>query len=283
MNFLYRRDDFFRNGGHVLEDFYANLTGTADGNACFHLNLYLESEWRDFYTNVPAAPSSSVFIARVLSGKQYREGESGIRNLEPGDVLIDRVRDEELFIRTQPGVPLRRIGLEIAGNMQFETFCCTLFPEPVTVIKCGEPERVKNIMLEFKNEIRSNGGRPAELSVLIFSLMQELAAQHVNYGYPEPLRKALEMIERQGFQPVVRADIAAAAGVSVRKLTSLFQKYLGCAPGKYIIRKRIDHAAELLKTGRFSVKDTARLAGFRSVEFFIREFKKFTGVTPGKF
>ncbi|MBR2372891.1 MAG: helix-turn-helix transcriptional regulator [Lentisphaeria bacterium] len=282
-NFLYRRDDFFRNGGHVIEDFYVNLTGAGDEKVCFHLKMYLESEWRDFCNKIPPQPGGTVFIGLILSGKQYRSGESGSRILEAGDVLIDRIRNEELAISSLPGNTLRRIGVEITGNPLFEVFCGTLFPAHVTVIKCREPEKVKSIMESIRNEININGGRGGEISALIFILMQELASQYSRYDFPEPLQKALDLIEKNGFQTLSREELAAQSGVSIRKLTALFQQYLGTSPGRYMSKRRLEHAAGLLKTNRFSVKECARLSGFGSVEFFIREFKKFTGVTPGRF
>ena len=282
-HFHYRKDDFFRDNGHITEEFYVNRSSAGDERSCFHLNLYLESEWRNFHPVIPPQPESSAFIGLILSGRQHRMGESGSRILEPGDVLIDRTRNEMLRTKILQDAPLKRIGLEITRNSAFETFCCTLFPEPVTVIRCGNPEMVRQIMQEIRTEIVLHGGRAQILSTAIFSLMQELSSQYARHGLPEPLCKALEMIRNNAFRPLSREQLAAEAGVSIRKLTELFQKHLGTSPGQYMIQRRINYAAELLKTGRFPVKEAARLSGFNSSEFFIREFKKLTGITPGKF
>lgn len=282
-NFFYRRDDFTRNGGHVLEDFYTNRSAAPESGSFFHLNLYLESEWERYSGESICQPESTAFIGLVLSGTQERKGREETFYLNSGDVIIDRVRGEPLKISALPGMPLRRIGLEICRNRTFEALCCTIFPERITVIHCPYPERVESVLNELKNEICQYGGRDAEISTLIFRLLQELSSQQGENSLPLSLQKALAFIQKHGYRAVSREQIAEAAGVSVRKLNDLFLQYLHNTPGRYMIDRRITYAKELLSTRRFSVRETAELAGFTSVEFFIREFRQYTGKTPGKY
>ena len=80
---------------------------------------------------------------------------------------------------------------------------------------------------------------------------------------------------------VSREEIARAAGVSNRQLNILFRKYLNTSPGAFLIQRRISFAKELLAAGKLQVNEIARMSGFASTEFFIRAFRKYTGVTPG--
>ena len=282
-NFFYRRDEFTRNGGSVLEDFYTNCRTAPETGSFFHLNLYLESQWDRYSGESVCQPESTAFIGLVLSGTQKRQGPEETYYLNPGDVIIDRVRGEPLKVSALAGIPLRRIGLEICRNRTFEALCCTIFPERISVVHCRHPERVESVMKELKNEICQNGGRNAEISTLIFRLLQELSSQQGENTMPVSLQKALVFLQKHGYRAVSREQLAQASGVSVRKLNDLFLKFFHNTPGRYMIDRRISYAKELLATRRFSVRETAELAGFSSVEFFIREFRKYTGVTPGKY
>ena len=134
-----------------------------------------------------------------------------------------------------------------------------------------------------KKEITEHGGRSDILSQLLFALLQEICFQKKKKEFPENLRKALEYIERNGFRQMSREELSRHTGVSVRLLTELFRKYLNKSPGKYLSDRRIEYAEELLAASRLTVGETARLAGFSSTEYFIREFKRRTGKTPGKY
>ena len=101
--------------------------------------------------------------------------------------------------------------------------------------------------------------------------------------YPPSLAKAMEFIRKNGFKMLSCRDIARNAGVSERKLNELFRSFLHTAPAQYLIQRRLNFAGELLASGKFSIKETAVMSGFSTPEFFIRQFKKHTGITPGKY
>ena len=51
-------------------------------------------------------------------------------------------------------------------------------------------------------------------------------------------------------------------------------------PKKYIIKKKIDYACELLLLGRYSVTEVAEMSNFSDVYYFSRQFKEYIGVSP---
>lgn len=148
---------------------------------------------------------------------------------------------------------------------------------------CHDPERMKTSFLSLKTEITEQGGRAEVISLMLFSLLQEIVLQQKKADFPGPLHKALDFIHSHGFRQVSREELAACAGVSVRSLSDLFQHYCHTSPGQYMRQRRIAYAKELLSSHRLTVADTANLAGFSSVEYFIREFRRHTGKTPGKY
>lgn len=94
-----------------------------------------------------------------------------------------------------------------------------------------------------------------------------------------PLRKVTDAISAD---PTTRHSVnslAARASLSTRQLTRLFQSELGTTPARYVEMVRIDAARAALDAGR-TVSETARLAGFGSVESLRRVFVDHLGVSP---
>ena len=58
-------------------------------------------------------------------------------------------------------------------------------------------------------------------------------------------------------------------------------KKAGAQPSKFVSPVDTGFAKELLAAGKLPVNEIARMSGFASTEFFIRAFRKHTGVTPG--
>lgn len=76
------------------------------------------------------------------------------------------------------------------------------------------------------------------------------------------------------------ANLAEICGISETYLKRLFNKKFGIPPKKYIIRKKIDYACELLLLGRYSVTEVAEMSNFSDVYYFSRQFKEYMGASP---
>jgi YesN/AraC family two-component response regulator len=77
--------------------------------------------------------------------------------------------------------------------------------------------------------------------------------------------------------------IADEFGVTVPYLSKFFKKKMDKGLLDYIHSLRIEQAKELLKDKSIQIKDIAEQTGYYNAIAFIRVFKKFEGVPPGKF
>lgn len=78
------------------------------------------------------------------------------------------------------------------------------------------------------------------------------------------------------------SELAAACQMTVPVLQRLIRQATGLSANEYIQRYRVERAKELLAGGA-SVGEAARKAGYQSEQYFMRLFKRITGVTPGQF
>jgi AraC-like DNA-binding protein len=75
-------------------------------------------------------------------------------------------------------------------------------------------------------------------------------------------------------------DLAAACSVSRAHLTALFTAEVGQPPYTYLLERRVERAAELLRTTTATVSQVAAEVGFSSHAQLGRSFRRVLGVSP---
>ena len=88
-------------------------------------------------------------------------------------------------------------------------------------------------------------------------------------------------INRHFQDPISLETLAQHFFVSKEHLSRKFKSDTGENISSYIIRKRMEQAKQLLKEGKLSIKETARITGYNDLAYFYRVFKKYYGRTPG--
>jgi len=79
------------------------------------------------------------------------------------------------------------------------------------------------------------------------------------------------------------AQVCARFGLSERFLQRLLHRRLGLTPKWLIQRRRLQEAAERLRTGDGSLAETAAVLGYADQAHFARDFARVTAMTPGRF
>ena len=59
--------------------------------------------------------------------------------------------------------------------------------------------------------------------------------------------------------------------------------YLRISLHKYIMNVRIEHAQQLLLSGKVNVTEAADMTGFSSIHVFSKTFKNIMGISPSQF
>jgi transcriptional regulator GlxA family with amidase domain len=77
--------------------------------------------------------------------------------------------------------------------------------------------------------------------------------------------------------------LAEAAGVSPSSLGRRFREEMDTTPWRYVLRRRVEKAKELLRETDRSLAAIALDTGFYDQPHFTRTFKRFEGQTPGDY
>lgn len=94
------------------------------------------------------------------------------------------------------------------------------------------------------------------------------------------LRRVLAFIDANLSAPIGLADIARSTGLTRMYFAAQFRVTTGMRPHEYLVRRRIEHAQDMLRAGVGSLLEVAMCCGFRSQSHFTTVFKRFVGDTP---
>jgi AraC-like DNA-binding protein len=108
-------------------------------------------------------------------------------------------------------------------------------------------------------------------------------ASDKNLDLDQRILKSLHYIHTNIDKPINIEELTALCFLTKDHFIRLFNKYMGCTPGKYINQKKIEKAQQMMMISDVSIKDLAYGLGFENVPYFNRLFKKMTGVNPGSY
>ena len=94
------------------------------------------------------------------------------------------------------------------------------------------------------------------------------------------LLKAKDLADARYREPLDVNDMAHAAGLSRAHFSREFRAAFGESPHSYLLTRRMERAAALLRTTDHSVADVCLSVGLQSIGSFTTSFKRTYGVTP---
>lgn len=162
----------------------------------------------------------------------------------------------------------------------------------------------------FRSRLRLSEEELAEAAGMIFRLQEELERKRPAYRFmacvhlmnligfvsrcysrePQPslhpllkMGEVLSFIECHYREPISIRQLTKIAGMSESTLMRTFQRVMKRSPMDHVIRVRITRARELLLRGDVRITEAAFQCGFNDSNYFSRQFRKVTGMTPREF
>lgn len=94
------------------------------------------------------------------------------------------------------------------------------------------------------------------------------------------LLKAKDLADARYAEPLEVDDLARAAGLSKAHFSREFRRTFGESPYVYLLTRRLERAAALLRNTDYSVAEICLEVGLQGVGSFTTSFKRMFGMTP---
>jgi len=100
---------------------------------------------------------------------------------------------------------------------------------------------------------------------------------------PRQVRRVLDYIDAHLTDELGLVELAAIAGLSPHHFVEAFKISIGKPPHRFVTEKRVQRALELLRGDDRSIAEIAHVVGFSSQSHLTMNFRRVTGLTPGRF
>lgn len=122
---------------------------------------------------------------------------------------------------------------------------------------------------------------------LMYDILSEIEKIDMYY-LPEKkysiIKPAIEYIDNNFLSGDIDCSfLSDLCGVSYSYFKRLFIMKFQLSPIKYITKKRISYACDLLVSNKYSVSDIAFMTGYSDIYYFSRVFKENTGMSPSDY
>jgi AraC-like DNA-binding protein len=97
------------------------------------------------------------------------------------------------------------------------------------------------------------------------------------------LLRAKDLADSRYAEPLTVDDLARAAGYSRGHFSQEFRRAFGESPHAYLLTRRLERAAALLRTTDYSVADICVMVGLASVGSFTTSFVRMYGMKPTEY
>lgn len=92
--------------------------------------------------------------------------------------------------------------------------------------------------------------------------------------------RLLETMQHHFHQPLQLNEFAILCGRSLSSFKRDFKQHFGTSPGRWLIKKRLDYATQLLGNPHTTVTEVCFACGFGDLSHFIRSFGQHYNVSP---
>ncbi len=134
---------------------------------------------------------------------------------------------------------------------------------------------------------RLRGGSALRVALASHALAEAVLlcdqANPLRGAYDARVRAAIDALTAHLDRPIRVAAVARAAGLSVSRLSRLFQRQTGASIRAYLERRRLELACQRLALTDEPVQAIATGLGFASPFYFTRRFHRMSGLSPSAY
>lgn len=124
-----------------------------------------------------------------------------------------------------------------------------------------------------------------DLTKMIDQLFEELSSSYQKYAvnkYSYLIKRAIEYIQTQRFQPLSPGSVAEYLHVERTHLSKRFHKETGVTMTNYIHTMKMDLAENMIQSRTYSLQEICDLLGYSNYSYFCKLYKKYKKYPPSQ-
>ncbi|MEM9488476.1 MAG: AraC family transcriptional regulator [Myxococcota bacterium] len=133
-------------------------------------------------------------------------------------------------------------------------------------------------LLEGLPRLLAHNPEPRLLSLKVEETMLAMSTSEAHEFWASAIRGALvegdarlrAVVEGHCLTPITTAELATLAGRSLSSFKRDFTRLYKCSPGRWLLKRRLEHARDLLASGACNVTEACWRSGFAELSSFIR-------------
>lgn len=191
---------------------------------------------------------------------------------------------EKIFVNPSNFVFEKRTDDPVRNMKNYLIISNTLFRKAAEY-GAVHPFYIDGISTGFAKEIE-NVKSVSDASRLLQDMIRKyclLVKKHSMKNYSLLIQKVLTIIDADLTADLGLKRLAEILNVNASYLSALFKKETGRTLTEYVTKKRIDHAAFLLRSTNLQIQTVAQHCGVFDVNYFAKIFKKQTGKSPKEY
>ncbi|GAA4852971.1 hypothetical protein GCM10023310_34970 [Paenibacillus vulneris] len=102
-------------------------------------------------------------------------------------------------------------------------------------------------------------------------------------GFTDPVISSIVKSVNQDYRTITLQQASETVEMNTSYVSVYFKKKTGMHFSEYVLKVRMEKAAELLKHGHMKAFEVSEAVGYANPKNFIRAFKQYHGITPGQF
>ncbi|MEG1296226.1 MAG: AraC family transcriptional regulator [Niameybacter sp.] len=112
---------------------------------------------------------------------------------------------------------------------------------------------------------------------------EQLPIEDLSHSYNNNFIHILKYVNHYYMHDISIRDVAAELGLNANYISQLFKKETGYTYTKYLTRLRMEKAKQLLLETSLSISDICEQVGYNDYFYFLKTFKKYTGLSPSNY
>lgn len=224
-------------------------------------------------------------IEYIVDGKGYIEYDGKLYSVEKGDSVVIRSGFNVKYY-SDSSDPYVKLWFTATGTFAEAVLSIVMGKEKISVVR----KNSYNIIEKLLTSIEKNGTETVRDSHAFMDVMYLMFPEKINTDkkednpetgdFTDKIKDYIDLFLRDG---ITVEKTAEHFHISKRYLIEQFKRKWGVTPGKYMTKKRLCEAAELLELSDFTVGEISNTLGFCEPGYFTKVFTLAYGMSPKKY